>query len=78
MQSSGVPLVGDNRYGCRRIIPKGADPETIAVLRGFDRQALHAAKLAFAHPQTGEMLKFAVAPPEDFNQLIEALADDAR
>jgi 23S rRNA pseudouridine1911/1915/1917 synthase len=47
-------------------------------LRNFDRQALHAAKLAFAHPQTGEMMKFAVSPPEDFNQLNEALAVDAR
>ena len=52
MQSIGFPLVGDNRYGCRRIIPKGADLETIDVLRNFKRQALHAAKLAFVHPQT--------------------------
>ena len=78
MQSIGFPLVGDSRYGCRRIIPKGADPETIAVLRNFDRQALHAAKLAFAHPQSGETMKFAVAPPEDFNLLNETLAEDAR
>ena len=78
MQSIGFPLVGDSRYGCRRIIPKGADPETIAILRNFDRQALHAAKLAFAHPQTGEVMKFAVSPPEDFSQLNDALAVDAR
>ena len=78
MQSIGFPLVGDNRYGCRRIIPKGADLETIDVLRNFKRQALHAAKLAFVHPQTGEMMKFATRPPEDFNLLNETLAEDAR
>jgi 23S rRNA pseudouridine1911/1915/1917 synthase len=78
MQSIGFPLVGDHRYGCRRIIPKGADSETIDILRSFPRQALHAAKLAFVHPHSGAGLEFAAPLPTDFDRLQSALADDAR
>ena len=53
------PLVGDPLYGGGLSLPKGAiagagQPR----LRGFRRQALHAEKLAFAHPVTGEALSF--------------------
>lgn len=53
MASKGLPLVGDSVYGGR--------PDL-----GLVRQALHAEKLALAHPVTGQWLSWVAAPPEDF------------
>ncbi|MGV8805750.1 MAG: RluA family pseudouridine synthase [Polaromonas sp.] len=48
----GHPLVSDDVYGG-------------AVEGGMQRQALHAWRLAFSHPVTGEALEFTSAPPPD-------------
>ena len=58
----GHPLVGDTLYAGRR---------QIAV--GFHRQALHAYRLGFEHPLTGEHVEWEAAMPEDFSRLLEAL-----
>lgn len=71
------PLVGDRVYGGRMLLPKGAAPELIEALRGFKRQALHAARLAFAHPISGEPIENEAALPEDMQQLLRVLARDA-
>ena len=42
-------------------------------LRGFRRQALHAAKLGLVHPRTREDMMFEAPWPEDFTQLVEVL-----
>ncbi|WP_158879753.1 23S rRNA pseudouridine(1911/1915/1917) synthase RluD [Rhodanobacter sp. L36] len=70
------PLVGDPLYGGGFKLPKGASPELTAVLRGFRRQALHAEKLSFTHPVTGEALSFNAERPADQLELIEALRAD--
>jgi 23S rRNA pseudouridine1911/1915/1917 synthase len=70
------PLVGDPLYGGGLKLPKGASDELIAMLRGFRRQALHAEKLSFVHPVTGEELSFSAARPPDQLALIEALRAD--
>jgi 23S rRNA pseudouridine1911/1915/1917 synthase len=72
----GHPLVGDPLYGGGLKLPKRAAPELAAALRGFRRQALHAERLAFEHPVTGEPLSFAAERPADMTALIEALRDD--
>ena len=69
-------LVGDAVYGGRLALPPGAGDKLIAALRGFRRQALHATRLEFAHPGSGEELSFEVAPPSDFNGLLAALRND--
>ena len=61
----GHPLVGDPLYGGGLKLPKGATPELIAALRGFRRQALHAEKLSFVHPASGEALSFSAERPAD-------------
>ncbi|MEW9624444.1 23S rRNA pseudouridine(1911/1915/1917) synthase RluD [Rhodanobacter geophilus] len=73
---AGHPLVGDPLYGGGLKLPKRATPELVAALRGFRRQALHAERLAFEHPVTGEPLSFAAARPADMTALIAALRDD--
>jgi len=70
------PLVGDPLYGGGLKLPKGASAELIAMLRGFRRQALHAERLSFIHPITGEALSFGVERPADQLALIEALRAD--
>lgn len=72
------PLIGDPVYGRRLLLPKGATPELIEVLQGFRRQALHAQRLRFEHPQTGESLDLEAPLPEDMKVLLAALARDAR
>lgn len=71
------PLVGDAAYGGRLALPKGASDELIQVLRHFKRQALHAARLAFQHPGSGEAIALEIAPPKDFQLLIDTLRRDA-
>lgn len=53
LAARGLPLVADALYGGRPAL-------------GLQRQALHAAHLAFAHPVTGQALAFQCAPPQDF------------
>ena len=72
------PLVGDSVYGGRLRIPPKVTPELEAALRGFRRQALHAARLGFVHPKTGESVEWQVPLPEDMAKLIEACRQDAR
>lgn len=78
LASIGFPLVGDRRYGARGRLPPGASDATIAVLRGFPRQALHAWKLEFEHPNTGQRLKLRADIPDDLALLMETLAHDAQ
>ncbi|MGH8177135.1 MAG: 23S rRNA pseudouridine(1911/1915/1917) synthase RluD [Steroidobacter sp.] len=72
------PLVGDKVYGGRLLLPKGATPELIEALRGFRRQALHAARLAFAHPVTEARIECEAALPDDMRALLSVLADDMK
>ena len=53
LASRSLPLVADRLYGG-------------AAALGMERQALHAARLAFAHPVTGDLLDLSSPPPPDF------------
>ncbi|MBL4909753.1 MAG: 23S rRNA pseudouridine(1911/1915/1917) synthase RluD [Alteromonadaceae bacterium] len=72
------PLVGDPNYGGRPRPPKNATPELLAMLRGFKRQALHAAMLSLYHPITGELMTWHAELPEDFVELVQCLKDDSK
>ena len=72
------PLVGDPVYGGRLALPAGASDALVAALRGFRRQALHATRLAFEHPASGEILDLEVPPPPDFASLLETLREDGK
>jgi 23S rRNA pseudouridine1911/1915/1917 synthase len=54
----GHPLSGDTTYGA-------------AARYGLERQFLHAHRLAFAHPETGEPLSFESPLPEDLAAALE-------
>lgn len=70
------PLVGDPLYGGRPRLPKAASPELVDTLRGFRRQALHAAELGLHHPITGEWLQWQSELPDDFMSLLDVLRTD--
>ena len=74
----GYPLVGDPVYGTRRRIPKGAGTALIAALDDFKRQALHATRLALAHPLTGKTLEWEAPVPPDMAALLDTLESDAK
>lgn len=71
------PLVGDATYGGRPRLPPGADDYLIEVLRGFNRQALHAIRLGLEHPATGESMRWENRLPEDMQELLEVLRHHA-
>jgi 23S rRNA pseudouridine1911/1915/1917 synthase len=65
----GHTLVGERRYVF------GADAlRTVA----FPRQALHAARLGFVHPQSGKPLRFDAPLPPDFTALLARLRRERR
>jgi 23S rRNA pseudouridine1911/1915/1917 synthase len=74
LAASGHPVVGDPVYLRRlpratRLVPEPARSR----LLDFPRQALHAARLGFQHPRTGEVLAFEAPPPADFAALVAVL-----
>lgn len=71
------PIFGDPVYGNRLRLPGGADQELVDAMRAFRRQALHAYRLGFHHPVTGEEMLFEAELPEDMAQLLELLREDA-
>jgi 23S rRNA pseudouridine1911/1915/1917 synthase len=54
----GHPVAGDPEYGA-------------GGRHGLERQFLHASRLAFAHPRTGERMEFASELPEDLAAALE-------
>ena len=78
LSHAGYPLVGDPIYGGRLVIPRGATPALAEALRGFRRQALHAAKLGFPHPRHGRAIEVEAPLPADMRALIATLKRDAR
>ena len=72
------PIVGDPLYGGPLKLPRGASEETVAMLRGFKRQALHAETLEFVHPVSGEPVRCTAPVPADLRALVDALRTDLR
>lgn len=67
MASLGHPLVGDTTYG------GGNTPFERSHKALLNGQALHAHRLTFTHPRTGEELSFSCPFPESFTKLLDAL-----
>lgn len=69
------PLVGDPLYTRRLVMPPGASEALQEALHGFRRQALHAFRLAFAHPVSGEDIELFADMPEDLISLLQLMSD---
>ncbi|MFT4124232.1 MAG: RluA family pseudouridine synthase [Microbacteriaceae bacterium] len=66
MAAQRHPCLGDALYG--------ADP-TLSARLGLGRQWLHAMRLAFRHPATGERVGFASRYPEELRHALDVLAE---
>ena len=71
------PLVGDPTYGGRLRLPADSSSALQEALRHFKRQALHAGVLGLIHPESGAALQWEAPLPDDMQQLLEALRNDA-
>jgi 23S rRNA pseudouridine1911/1915/1917 synthase len=58
MSAIGHPVCGDPEYGTRGLL-------------GLERQFLHAARLAFDHPATGERIELSSPLPEDLRGALD-------
>lgn len=65
MSHIGHPLLGDDVYGPKK--PK-------AFSKGLTGQTLHAEKIGFIHPSTGEYMEFSAPLPEYFKELLKKLS----
>jgi 23S rRNA pseudouridine1911/1915/1917 synthase len=72
LSSIGHPVAGDATYGGTRP-PSSRGAAARAALASLARPALHAARIAFTHPVTGERVTFAAPLPEDLSRALEAL-----
>ncbi len=68
------PVVGDPLYGSRRRLPPGLRDDQRDALNHYRRQALHAWRLQFPHPRTGDTLTAEAPLPTDLQQLLAILA----
>lgn len=68
----GCPLIGDGYYTDERLSDA---PSTLRLSEVVGRQALHAVRLGFDHPVTGEPMRLEAALPDDLRRLEQALAD---
>jgi 23S rRNA pseudouridine1911/1915/1917 synthase len=72
LASIGHPVAGDATYGGRRGAA-GAGGRLAGAVAALDRPALHAARLSFTHPATGERVAFESPLPEDLTALVGRL-----
>jgi 23S rRNA pseudouridine1911/1915/1917 synthase len=67
------PIAGDTVYGAKSYLSSIKDESIHALLEGLERPLLHAWRLSFRHPKTGENLRFEAPLPEDFLSVVECL-----
>jgi 23S rRNA pseudouridine1911/1915/1917 synthase len=66
------PVVGDATYNEGRDNTVG-DDEVRRAIKSLNRQFLHAEKLSFTHPKTGERLSFTAELPEELRSFLAVL-----
>ena len=73
LASIGHPLLGDPLYGRRGRPGTIQDPLLKECMKRMNRQALHAHRLGFNHPRTGERVQFVSPIPQDMREVLECL-----
>ena len=72
----GHPVVGDQVYGKRPVPPALAKPVS-DIVKGINRQMLHAYSLGITHPKSGAPLDFSAPMPPDMQRLVDALEGES-
>jgi 23S rRNA pseudouridine1911/1915/1917 synthase len=73
LRFAGHPVIGDPVYGVTDYVSWKLPEDVLTALRRLEGQALHAERLGFIHPATGERLTFVVPLPPDFQAVLDAL-----
>jgi 23S rRNA pseudouridine1911/1915/1917 synthase len=73
LTSMGHPLLEDPLYGRRGKSGITGNPQIRECLKRMNRQALHAHRLGFDHPRTGEKVQFVAPIPQDMKEALECL-----
>jgi 23S rRNA pseudouridine1911/1915/1917 synthase len=71
LSAIGHPIVGDSLYGGihRRV------PGDLRAVTHLDRPFLHAARLAFKHPEDGRRMEFTSELPEDLQRVLDDIRE---
>jgi 23S rRNA pseudouridine1911/1915/1917 synthase len=77
LSAAGFPVLGDPLYGGRRHLRSLPD-SVVEIVNLLPGQFLHAGRLSFAHPVTGEILSFSAPLPEPFVRLHDLLCQISR
>jgi 23S rRNA pseudouridine1911/1915/1917 synthase len=73
LSSIGHPLLGDPLYGRKGRPGTIHDPVLKECVKRMNRQVLHAQRLEFTHPRTGERVQFVSPIPQDIKEVLEWL-----
>jgi 23S rRNA pseudouridine1911/1915/1917 synthase len=71
LAQKGFPVVGDELYGGNR--RRSFPPSLAQTIKTLGRHFLHACRLEFQHPRTGERVCFAASLPPDLRGFLAAL-----
>ena len=69
----GNPLIGDKKYGKKKMKFKKINQKFYEILSSFNRQALHAKSLGFIHPTKKKLVNFESKLPNDFKKILDFL-----
>jgi len=73
LSSIGHPVLGDPLYGRKGRPETIHDPGLKECVKKLNRQALHAQRLEFIHPRTGDRVQFTSPIPRDMGEVLECL-----
>src|SRR6476646_3969734 len=72
----GTPVIGDPLYAQGfKSKPRNLPEKLRTKIMQLDRQALHAARLAFTHPKTGTLLEFNSQLPEELAEILKGFKE---
>jgi len=78
LNALGHPVVGDSVYGnSKKRIKDLRDTSLRTILNDVARQALHASRIGFRHPETGRYMEFSSPLPADIAPVCEKLREYA-
>jgi len=73
LNALGYPVVGDTVYGRKGSGRTDRSSDAAQRLKNMARQALHASRLSFTHPITGQWMEFASPLPADMADMCSSL-----
>ena len=73
LSHKGNGLVGDKKYGKKKLRFRKINKNFEKILLNFKRQALHAKSLCFVHPAKNKQMHFESNLPKDFKKMLDFL-----